>query len=320
VEQHLMIFTVFTASYNSAATIYRVYDSLCQQTFRDFEWLIVDDDSIDDTETIVRRWKLEAKFTLRYYKQAHQGKAVAANYAAHEADGLLFLPLDADDACTPTALERFYFHWQSIPESQRQTFSAVTALCMDENKRLIGDRFPRDILDSDSAEIRYRYHVRGEKWGFQRTDVMREYPFPTDAAYRALPEGVVWNAIARKYRTRFVNEALRIYYQKHYKSKRQKGQLLARSATKDPYGHAVWHKTTLNNDLKWFRYAPLEFARSAVHFARFSFNGGSSIPVQYLQLENWPARALWMIMLPVGMFIHWRDTSEAAKHSKTISL
>lgn len=311
-----MTFTVFTATYNRVDTLHRVYDSLRQQTFRDFEWLIVDDGSSDKTEELVRQWQGQANFLVRYYRQANQGKAVAANYAVQKAKGLLFLPLDADDACVPTALERFHFHWRSIPEILQPTFSAVTALCVDENGKLIGTRFPRDIMDSNSAEIRYRYHVRGEKWGFQRTDIMRAHLFPTDTAYRAIPESIIWNAIARKYQTRFVNEILRIYYQRHYKNSKQRNQFIASAAVGDPYGHAVWHRSALNDNLKWFRYSPLEFARNAAHFVRFSLNSGVSFSEQYSELTNWLAKALWLITLPFGLLVHWRDRSMVTKISK----
>jgi len=318
VQQHLT-FTVFTPTYNRADTLYRVYDSLCQQTFRDFEWLIVDDGSEDTTQNIVSQWQADAKFPIHYYWQANQGKAVAANYAAQKANGALFLPLDSDDACVPTALERLYFHWQSIPRAERQKFSAVTCLCMDENGQLVGTRFPRDIIDSNSAEIRYRYHVRGEKWGFQRTDMLREYRFPTDTAVNHIPEGILWNAIAKKYRTRFVNEILRIYYQKHYNNTRHRRQSIASTAMKQPYGLAVWHRTILNDDWSWFRYAPLEFVRSAVHFARFSLNHGVRIAAQHSELTNWLAKALWLIMLPVGFLMHYRDRSRSPRCPKRIS-
>ncbi|MFQ5451045.1 MAG: glycosyltransferase family 2 protein, partial [Nitrospinaceae bacterium] len=46
-------FTVFTPTYNRAYTLDRVYNSLVAQTFRDFEWLIVDDGSTDNTKELV---------------------------------------------------------------------------------------------------------------------------------------------------------------------------------------------------------------------------------------------------------------------------
>jgi glycosyltransferase involved in cell wall biosynthesis len=44
-----MLFTVFTPIYNRAHTLHRVYDSLRAQTLRDFEWIVVDDGSTDNT-------------------------------------------------------------------------------------------------------------------------------------------------------------------------------------------------------------------------------------------------------------------------------
>jgi glycosyltransferase involved in cell wall biosynthesis len=47
-----MLITVFTPAYNRAHLLQRLYDSLCSQTFNDFEWLIVDDGSKDNTEDV----------------------------------------------------------------------------------------------------------------------------------------------------------------------------------------------------------------------------------------------------------------------------
>ena len=44
-EAQGVVFTVFTATYNRAHMLHRVYHSLRAQTFRDFEWLVVDDGS-----------------------------------------------------------------------------------------------------------------------------------------------------------------------------------------------------------------------------------------------------------------------------------
>ena len=48
-----MLFTVFTPTFNRAALLPRLYESLCRQTFRDFEWVIVDDGSTDNTAAVV---------------------------------------------------------------------------------------------------------------------------------------------------------------------------------------------------------------------------------------------------------------------------
>src|SRR5262249_2422136 len=100
------LFTVFTPTYNRAHTLHRVFDSLCAQTLRDFEWLVIDDGSSDSTRELIDNWTKSAHFTIRYIKQDHSGKHIAHNCAVREARGQFFLTLDSDDACTPQALER----------------------------------------------------------------------------------------------------------------------------------------------------------------------------------------------------------------------
>ena len=97
-------------------------------------------------------------------------KKVAHNYAVKLAQGEFFLTFDSDDRCVPQALERFNYHWLQIPLAIRDEFSAVTALCINENNELIGDYFPcDDWIDSNTLDIAYKFRVRGEKWGFHRT-------------------------------------------------------------------------------------------------------------------------------------------------------
>ena len=86
-------FTVFTPTYNRDETLARVFSSLCAQTFIDFEWLIVDDGSTDNTAALVNSWRGNSPFAIRYYYQENKHKKVAFNLAVRNAAGLLFLPL-----------------------------------------------------------------------------------------------------------------------------------------------------------------------------------------------------------------------------------
>ena len=142
-------FTVFTAAYNARHKLDRVYSSLCAQTFRDFEWLVIDDGSTDGSRELIESWAQDCPFPMRYEFQENQGKHVAWNRGVTLARGELFLNLDHDDACVPQALERLKFHWDNIPNDQRAKFTAVTSLCVDEKGSLRGTRFPRDVIDSN---------------------------------------------------------------------------------------------------------------------------------------------------------------------------
>lgn len=295
------LFTVFTPTFDRAHVLGRVHDSLVNQTFRDFEWVIVDDGSTDDTAKVVETWKNQNLFPLRYFRQENQGKHVAFNRGVREAKGELFLTLDSDDSCVPTALERLRFHWMNIPEGIRGQFSAVTALCLDQKGNPVGGRFPGEFIDSDSLEIRYKYGVSGEKWGFQRTDVLRQFPFPEDLKGTYVPEGLVWNSISRDFKTRYVNERLRIYWIEG------PSMVHGHTAVKNACGGRLQHLTCLNTELDWFRYAPLEFLRSAVHYTRFAHHCGVGLLDQVRALTSPWARVLWTLALPLGTLVFLRD-------------
>jgi glycosyltransferase involved in cell wall biosynthesis len=292
------LFTVFTPTYNRAHTLHRVYDSLKAQTYRDFEWLIVDDGSTDDTKQLVEQWQKEANFPIRYIYQENAGKHVACNRGVREAKGELFLTFDSDDACVPEALERFKYHWDSIPEDKRDNFSAVTALCVDQDGKLVGNTFPFDITDSNSIEIHTKYNSFGDKWGFQRTEVLKEFPFPEFPGEKFIAEGIVWNRLSSKYQTRYVNEKLKIVEYREDGITASSGRMRARH----PRGARLYYQEYLRLDI------PLKNKiRNLINYIRFSFHAHFSVQKVVIESEY---TVLAMLLLPVGYLIYRKDLHE----------
>jgi glycosyltransferase involved in cell wall biosynthesis len=307
------IFTVFTPTYQRAAKLPRVYASLAAQTFRDFEWLIVDDGSTDGTGELVAGWAAEASFPIRYLRQENQGKHVAWNRGVEEARGELFLGLDSDDACVPEALERFHHHWTSIPDADRPGFSAVTALCVDQHGELIGTPFPHDVTDSDPLEIRYRHKVTGEKWGFHRTEVLREFPFPEVSGTAVVAESVVWDRIAHRYRTRYVNERLRIY---DVAFDEDSLMTQVHDPARSSAGFLVVFRAQLTEHLGYARHAPLDFVRAGALYTRHALHQGQGPLRQAAELppRAWP---FWVLGAPLGVALYARDRRRAGAGAGT---
>ena len=57
-------FSVWTATYNRGHLLHNVYECLVNQTFKDFEWIIIDDGSTDDTESVCNEFKKESPFPV----------------------------------------------------------------------------------------------------------------------------------------------------------------------------------------------------------------------------------------------------------------
>ncbi|MFE8073387.1 glycosyltransferase family 2 protein [Marinobacteraceae bacterium S3BR75-40.1] len=311
---HRYTFTVFTPTYNNVDKIKRVYESLLNQSFRDFEWLIIDDGSSDGTDKLIERWRKssEAFFPIRYVWQENNHKKVAHNNAVKLADGELFLTLDADDECVPHALQAFYDSWQSIPVEKRHEFSGAAALCRLENGDIVGDRFPGDSIDSTPQEIRYRFRIKGEKWGFQRTDVLKNFLFPEEIP-GYVPESFVWDAIGVEYKTRFFNQPLRIYFQES--QERKTHAIVKLKRLREP-GRLARKRWTLNNELNWFFTDPLFFVKEAILASRFALH----VPKEkreFVKLKGLLPTLLVAALFPVGFFMYLDDIFSARREKPT---
>lgn len=305
-ENYQYTFTVFTPTYNREKTLPRVYNSLAVQTYQDFEWLIVDDGSTDSTSDLVKQWQAQANFAIRYIYQNNRGKHTAYNLAAKEARGKFLICLDSDDACIAEALARFKYHWDSLPEQEQNQFSGIDCLCQDPQGNTIGSPYPFDSMDSNYSEIRYRYKVTGEKWGFQRTEVMQEFPFPeppVERVFKYIPENVIWSSLTKKYKARYVNECLRIYYPNSGEQQITKSSL----ANKNPSGLYLMSKSILEVDIDYFRFYPQAFIIPAINYSRSCFHLKIHIFQQLKQLNSWQGKLLWLITLPVGYLVWLRD-------------
>jgi glycosyltransferase involved in cell wall biosynthesis len=294
-------FTVFTATYNRAHTIKRVFDSLCAQTLRDFEWLVIDDGSTDNTSELIANWAKIAHFPIRYFRQDHSGKHIAHNLAAREARGQFFLVFDSDDACIPRALERIAYYWDMIPPSERSSFYAVDGLCCDQYGKLLGDEFPSNPFDSDLREKYYVYKLRGEKWGAGLTEVIRRYPFPEIKNTHFAPEGMVWLEIAKTYKTRYVNEVLRVYYVDDHAT----GATLTKKRTlnENAPGRLQNYIWILNNDLEYFFNAPIRFLKAAAMLPIVGHASKQSL-WRSLRSLNVRAKALVVMAFPVSALLY----------------
>lgn len=97
------VITVLMPAYNAARYIREAIMSVLQQSFQEFELLIVDDGSTDETAAIIQSF---TDLRIRFLSQPHQGIATALNKGLQEARGEYIARFDADDICLPQRLEK----------------------------------------------------------------------------------------------------------------------------------------------------------------------------------------------------------------------
>lgn len=303
-------FTVLTPTFNRAHTLERVYRSLCRQSCNDFEWLVVDDGSTDDTRALIERLREHAPFDVRYIRQPNRHKKAAFNNGVAHARGEWIVAIDSDDELADDALEKMGAIWSGIALEDRPRYAGITGLCVRPGGRIIGDRFPKDVMDATSIDIHLRHHVRGEKFGCLRTEVLRQFPFREDVS-GFVSEDAVWNAIARAgYLTRWVNQVFRVYH--------DSPDALVHSGVTASNATGLWLAAhdKVENNIRWFRFRPLAFMAAAARYTRFSLQMRhfASPRPEGVHLRHALSKSLVIVMTPVGVALYLRDRLAARAH------
>lgn len=209
--------TVFTPTYNRGDKLIRVYTSVLAQTYKNLEWLIIDDGSKDSTKEVVEQWRKEKKVNIRYIYQQNRGKFWSIWNGLQEAKGEWFLIADSDDEFVPEAIETFLKYWKLTESNAKSEICGISGLCCwNDTKQMMGEPFPHSPMVSDAMEIFYKYKVTGEKWGILRTSKLKEfYPFEVPQDILFISESYIWNQMAMRYKTIYINEVLRVCWRSY---------------------------------------------------------------------------------------------------------
>lgn len=167
--------TIFTPAYNRAHTIGRTYQSLCNQTCNDFEWLVVDDGSSDNTRQLVEGWTKENKIPIRYIYQQNQGMHGAHNTAYANITTELNTCIDSDDYMPKDAVEKIVNFWKSLTSEDKKKYAGIVGLDVREDGNVIGHEFPKGLHHTTTMEF-HANGIDGDKKIVYRTDVIKKYP------------------------------------------------------------------------------------------------------------------------------------------------
>lgn len=98
------LFTVMMANYNNGRFLQEAIDSVLAQTFTDWEIVLVDDASTDDSRQVYERYAEDPRFRI-YHNETNRGCGYTKRKCVELAQGELCGFVDSDDALMPTALE-----------------------------------------------------------------------------------------------------------------------------------------------------------------------------------------------------------------------
>lgn len=296
-ESHAL--TVFTPAYNRAHTIVRTYESLCRQTCKDFEWLIVDDGSTDNLKYLVDGWIVKADFTIRYIYQDNQGMHGAHNTAYRNIRTELNVCIDSDDYMPDNAVELIKNKWNEV---RTKGYAGIIGLDCREDGSVIGSAF-MDNLTETTLTGYYAKGGSGDKKLVYRTDVVNKYPeYPIFEGEKYVGLAYKYMLIDKDFKLAVLNEPLVVVeYQEDGSS-----NSMYRQYWNNPKGFAFYRKTEM-------MLAPSLKRRfmSCVHYV-----SSSIISHNRHVLTESPRKLLTLLAIPFGVTLYFVIKHKVNSNSK----
>jgi glycosyltransferase involved in cell wall biosynthesis len=146
------------------------------QTCQDFEWLIVDDGSTDNTHELVEQWMHEDKVVIRYVSQENGGKMRAYNKAVSLTETELFVCIDSDDQLASVSVVEDSLAFWDEHRSDESEKPIVGIISLRKPSRLNIDVRAERPWIGHVTDICRRY--TGETTIFIKTEILRCYPYP----------------------------------------------------------------------------------------------------------------------------------------------
>ena len=291
-----LLFTVFTATYNRARTLPRLFRSLCSQTCKDFEWIIVDDGSSDNTRELIDEWKKQTNgdFTIKYYKKVNGGKPRAINYGIQFAEGRYFIMVDSDDYLIDSAIAKMS-DWVVEVDAMEEFIGVGAARGFNSTEYIKGvapSVNESGYIDCTNLE-RAAYNLDADMIEAYKTKIFKRFPMAEWPGENFAPEQIALNEIALAgFKLRWHADIIEI-------CEYLPGGLTMGSSElekKNPMGYAMMY----NHKLKYPMTYGQKYKNACQHIA-LSIVGGS--PSYILKSNN---LVLTLLAFPVGLALSVR--------------
>lgn len=282
--------SIHTATFNRVYILGKAYESLCAQTCKDFEWIISDDGSTDNTEELIRQWmSIDNGFPITYYKLPHVGIPRALNNGVSHSNTEWFMMLDSDDYIMPETVEKVISWLESI-ENDMHLAGIGFAKCYPNGDYM---RPQKPIIDPkvgyvDVSHIdRYKYNLNMDMCEVHRTSLFKRFPFQYWETEKYAPEQLPFYEIALAgYNMRWYDEKL--YVCDYLPDGQTKDNRLVKN---NPMGFAMMY----NQNIKCYK----GFRRkcyNAIQMIALSFYAGH---LSYLKQSN--DKLITALVFPLGI-------------------
>lgn len=208
-NQHTL--TLYTPCYNKGKTISRTYDSLLSQTCYDFEWIIINDGSTDDSKKIIDSFKTDL-FPIRIVHKANEGLSSVMNMATQMAQGEFILRVDGDDWLISEGVETIHNALNKY-NMQDTKLGGIVFLTEFADGTKCGFHPFEEAYRCNFMDYREKYKAIGDRAEVFKTSCFKEFPMPFFPNERFMLESYTWRKFSDKYDVIYYNKSI---YKREY--------------------------------------------------------------------------------------------------------
>lgn len=208
-----MLISIVTPTYNRAHLLPQLYKSLCRQESKEFEWVVIDDGSTDNTEVLFSMWKNEKEISLTYKKKSNGGKHTALNYSHNYIKGNLVFIVDSDDILPEDAIKVIVRDWSKYCSDEN--IAGITYLKGDLNAKPLkgmlfkGMKNNEKYVISDVFKMKENVRVKADSCEIIRTELFKRFPLLEYPGEKYCGESYLWLSIGRAgYKTVYANKVM----------------------------------------------------------------------------------------------------------------
>lgn len=198
--------TIFTPTYNRAYILPQLFDSLLAQTSKNFEWLLVDDGSSDNTKNLIEYFKSKADFKITYIYQENQGKHVAINTALNHIKTAYFTTVDSDDFLQNNGIETVEKNIPSI-NNENKIIGIALPINILNNTARNKKNIDKDIV-VNTNELKFKYGYEGELTLIFKTGLAKKFEYPIFKGEKFMLESVVFDRMDSEYKFLYINTSI----------------------------------------------------------------------------------------------------------------
>ena len=241
-----MKLSILTATYNRAKMLPELYESIKKNINSDLdcEWIVIDDESKDNTAELIKIFKEENIIDIKYKFQENSGKMAAINEAVKLASGELMVDCDSDDCFSDDAFKIIKENANEILKND--SLYGMIFFKADKEGNISGDMFKTEYEPTTMFDLYFKENIKGEKIIVFNSKIRKNFDHQLENDEKFITEARMYHKMDERYKVICINKI--IEYGKYEEDGYTKN--ISQMFKKYPYGYYEYFKEILKKNMR----------------------------------------------------------------------